>query len=276
MFKSLGPGALGLDVSFTEAAELAADNGFSGLQLDTSFLRDRGADRTKEIYDRFSLKPGSFGLPVDIYADDDDFQKSLFELKKTAELASDVGCSRASTYIMSFSDRLSFEENFSFHRERISQAAEILADHNISLGLEFLGPKTIREGHEYEFIYTIEGMLNLASEVKTDNMGLLLDAWHWYTSGEDIKSLKKLKRDDVIDVHVNDAPAGIARDKQQDTTRCLPGETGVIKIDVFMQHLKDIGYQGPVMVEPFSSELEDMPPGEVVGTVARALDKIWI
>ena len=74
-------------------------------------------------------------------------------------------------------------QNFAFHRDRLRPAAQILADKGISLGLEFLGPKTLRDGKPFEFIHTIEGMLELCDAIGTGNVGLLLDAWHWYTSG---------------------------------------------------------------------------------------------
>lgn len=65
-----------------------------------------------------------------------------------------MGCTRCSTYILSLSDERAFEDNFAFHRERLSSVVDILADAGIDLGLEFLGPKTLQDGHEHEFIHT--------------------------------------------------------------------------------------------------------------------------
>ncbi|MFW6006773.1 MAG: sugar phosphate isomerase/epimerase family protein [Bacillota bacterium] len=275
MYKSLGPGAIGVDVSLEKAAELAAEYDFAGLQVNVNLLKEKGVAEVKKIYEKYDLKPGSFGLPVNIYASEEDFEKELSELPEKAQMAKELGCSRSSTYIFSFSDERDYKENFQYHVERINPAAEILENNNIRLGLEFLGPLTLREGHDYEFIHTIEGMLELTSAVKTDNMGLLLDAYHWYTAGEDINSLKSLKNKDIVDVHVNDAPAGVPVSEQKDGVRRLPAETGVIKLDVFMSHLKEIDYDGPVMTEPFSNEVNEMEPEEAVKVTSEAMDKIW-
>jgi sugar phosphate isomerase/epimerase len=57
--------------------------------------------------------------------------------------------------------------------------------------------------------------------------------------------------------------------------RTLPGETGVIDIAGFLQALRKIGYEGPVMVEPFSERVRQLPPEEACAATAAALNKVW-
>ena len=152
--------------------------------------------------------------------------------------------------------------------------AAILAEHGIRLGLEFLGPKTLRDGHPHAFIHTVQGMLELCDAVGP-NAGLLLDAWHWYTSGHDPADLELLSNQNVVDVHVNDAPTGIPIDEQVDGVRCLPGNTGVVDLDTFLGALTRIGYDGPVVVEPFYAPLRAMTADDAVRTMAEALAKVW-
>ncbi len=247
MYRTLSPGAIDVSVSFEEGARLAAHYGFEGLALDAGHLLGEGADAVRETLAAHGLKPGSFGLPVDLRGTGDAYEASLGRLASVAEAAQQVGCSRASTYIFSWSDDRDYAANFDFHRERLAQPAAILAEHGIRLGLEFLGPKTLRDGHPYAFIYTVKGMLELCDAVGP-NVGLLLDAWHWYTSGHDPADLELLSNQNVVDVHVNDAPAGISINEQVDSVRCLPGETGVIDLSIFFHALKRIGYDGPVVV----------------------------
>jgi sugar phosphate isomerase/epimerase len=178
-----------------------------------------------------------------------------------------------SPYLMSFSDDRPYEENFAFHRERLEPVVEVLADHGIDLGLEYLGPQTLRTGHEYEFIHDSDGMLDLCSAVG-DNAGLLLDSWHWYTAGESGEALASLDADDVVDVHVNDAPRGVPVDEHVDSERAMPGETGVIDIESFLQCLDAVGYDGPVMVEPFSDELNAMDPQAAAERTMDSLETI--
>jgi sugar phosphate isomerase/epimerase len=118
-------------------------------------------------------------------------------------------------------------------------------------------------------------MLELGEKIGP-NVGLLLDCWHWYTSGGTIEELRKLRPEQVVYVHVNDAPRGIAIDQQIDNVRDLPGATGVIDIRGFLRALKSIGYDGPVTPEPFKKELADLPSDEArLKRVGAAMDKIF-
>jgi hypothetical protein len=149
------------------------------------------------------------------------------------------------------------EENWCFHIERLRPIAETLGECGICFGLEFLGPKTLRDDKRFSFIHTLPGILDLATEVGP-NVGVLLDSWHWYTSGATVGDILALKPEQVVSVHVNDAPAGIPLDTQQDMKRKIPGATGIIPIVAFLRALHGIGYDGPVTPEPFDSDLAAM------------------
>ena len=95
--------------------------------------------------------------------------------------------------------------------------------------------------------------------------GFLLDSWHWYTAHETAEDVRRLRPQQVVDVHVNDAPAGVEIDEQLDNVRDLPGATGVIDIATFLSALQHIGYDGPVMVEPFSERVCAMEREEGCG-----------
>jgi len=274
MYTSFGPHAAGVDCPFPEAAALAAETGFDAIQVDLGYLRENDPDDYRAVLDDHDLRPGSANLPVDVTADAESYEADLEALDGIAEDAAAVDCTRMSTYIMSFSDERPFEENVAFHRDRLGPVAAVLADHDIDLGLEFLGPETLREGHEYDFVSTAEGMLDLCSAVG-DNAGLLLDSWHWHTAGGSVDALEALDAGDIVDVHVNDAPEGLALDEYVDDERAMPGETGVIEIERFLSHLDDVGYDGPVMAEPFSDELEAMADGDAARETARSLEVVF-
>jgi sugar phosphate isomerase/epimerase len=179
------------------------------------------------------------------------------------------------TWVLPASDEQPLEENRRFHIERFRPIAQVLADHGCYLGLEFIGPKTLRESKRYPFIYRMGDMLALGAEIGP-NVGLLLDCWHWYTSRGTLDELRALKPEQVVYVHVNDAPAGIPIDEQLDHTRALPGETGVIDIVGFLQALQTIGYDGPVTPEPFKKELNDLPSDDArLQKVGEAMDAIF-
>ncbi|ELZ29311.1 xylose isomerase domain-containing protein [Halosimplex carlsbadense 2-9-1] len=274
MYTSFGLDAIGVDRPFPEAAALAAEHGFDAVQVDLGYLREVGPDDYRAVRDDHGLRSGSATLPVDVTADAETYEADLDALPEVAESVAAVGCSRMSTYIMSFSDERPFEGNFAFHRDRLEPVAAVLADHGIDLGLEFLGPERLRAGHEYDFISTADGMLDLCSAVG-DNAGLLLDCWHWHTAGGSVEALEALDADDIVDVHVNDAPEGLGLDEYVDTERAMPGATGVVDIETFLSHLDAVGYDGPVMAEPFSDELEAMADADAARATAESLERVF-
>ena len=279
MFRNLSPGAVGIGGSLSELIALAKNAGFEGIDVPigeaAKMVEDGAADEVKALFSDAGLQMGGWGLPVDFRKDEESFQKGLAELPRLAKAAQAIGATRVPTWILPFSDELPFEENFKQHARRLGACAQVLKDHGCRLGLEFVGPKTCRDGHQYEFAHNMDQMLALAKEIGTGNVGLLLDCWHWYTAHHTQEHLKPLTNDDVVYVHVNDAPAGVDIDEQVDNVRDLPGATGVIDIASFMQALDAMGYDGPITAEPFSPAVREMANGQAANVTLESLNKIW-
>ena len=275
MYRSLQPGAVGIHATLEEGLELAAQYGFGGLHVSIQDVVQIGLEKVKAQFEAKGLIPSAWGLPVGVRGDEATFNEGLKSLPGLADAAQKLGCLRTSTFILSFSDDLPFKENYQQHQRRLKAIGEILRDRDIRLGLEFLGPKTLRDGHPHAFIHTMDGMLQLCDDIGTGNLGLLLDAWHWYTSHGTVEDLRQLRDEHIVDVHVNDAPKGIPVDEQIDNIRCLPGETGVIDMAGFLGALQAIGYTGPIMSEPFSKKTQGLSPQEAARITAETLEKIW-
>ena len=119
---------------------------------------------------------------------------------------------------------------------------------------------------------------NMYGAIGTGNVGLLLDTWHLYTSGGSNEDLGGITANDVVTVHVNDAPAGVARDDQVDSVRRLPMETGVIDLPDFLRRLDETGYNGPVTPEPFSQRINAIAakdPLEAAQVVSEHMSRLW-
>ncbi len=278
MYKAVAFGPIGVRLPLEPAARMAARLGFEGVHINLPDDMEAGPQRVRALLDELRLKPAGFGLPVNFRADEQTFRGGLAQLEARVAAVAAAGFDRCSTYIFSWSDELDFKANFELHRSRLGECARVLAGHGCRLGLEFLGPRTLRDGHRYEFIHTLPGMLELADAVGAasgGNAGLLLDAWHWYTARHAVEDITRCNERQIVTVHVNDAPAGIPIDELKDTVRCLPGESGVIDLGAFMGALRTIGYSGPVIVEPFSERVKRMSPNEALAATKASLDAIW-
>ena len=279
MFKNLSPGAVGISGSLEDLIALAKSTGFEGIDVPiaeaAALVEKESAAHVKALFEDAGMEMGGWGLPVDFRKDEATFEQALAALPRLAKTAQAIGATRVPTWILPASDDLPFEDNFQQHARRLRACAEVLKDNGCRLGLEFVGPKTSRQGKRYEFIHTMDQMLALAHEIGTGNVGLLLDCWHWYTAHHTPEDLRKLTSDDVVYVHVNDAPAGVDVDAQVDNVRAMPGATGVIDIASFMQALSSMGYDGPVTAEPFSQELRNMADADAARATSESLDTIW-
>lgn len=276
MYRNLSPGAIGIKEPWEKCLELAQLGGFQGIDVGIKALAESGPpEHWRKVLADHGLVPGGFGIPVGRDTPEEELAEGLEKTRELCRYAVALGTNRVGMAILSWSDERPFDEEFEFQVSKLKPIAQVLADEGCRLGLEFLGPKTLRDGHQYEFIHTMEGMLELCSAIGTGNVGLLLDVWHWYTSGGTLEEIRALSDADVVYVHINDAPAGIPVDEQIDNVRCLPGETGVIDLAGFLQALNDIGYTGPVTPEPFSQRVREMSPEDAARTTGEALKEVW-
>ena len=271
MFSTLSPGAVGISGSPAEILGVAKAAGFGGVEL----LGGLPPSALRELYAQHGLRVGALGLPVEFRKDQATYEKGLAGLRAVAQAAAEVGCTRCATWLLPFSEALPYVENFRLHVDRLRPAAAILGEFGLRLGLEYVGPQTLRQGRRYEFVHTLPQLLELCGAIGTGNVGLLLDSWHWYTAQETVADLVRLDNRLVVQVHVNDAPVGLAVDQQQDGVRELPGATGVIDIGGFLKSLAAMGYDGPITPEPFCKALRELPREAIAAKVAAAQQRIW-
>lgn len=268
MFAALNPGAIHVQAAdLADLVSKARAHGFQGVDISAQEVADLGAERSKEVLGE--IKVAGWGLPTRWRGDEADWRDDLAILPKLAQAAAAVGGDRCTTWILPFSDELDYHDNWRFHVDRLSPVADILGENGIRFGIEPVGTYTVRNGRKHEFIYTLDGGLRLASALG-ENVGLLLDSWHWYASGGEISDLQRLTNHDVVYVHVNDAPAGVPLEEQLDNRRLLPGESGVIDLAGFMACLSEIGYDGPVVAEPFKEGLKSLADDDARLSAVRA------
>jgi len=274
MLTTLSAGAIGVKVSSLDEGIAAAKlGGFAGLEFSIAEVANLGAEVAKAKFDAAGIVPAVFGVPVDWRGEEVKWQEGLAELPRLAKAAADLGCLRSATWIMPCSNDLTFDENLKFHVERWTPIADIMGEHGISIGLEFVGPKTLRDKFTHEFVYRADQMLEMGAKIGP-NVGLLLDCFHWYTSHGTVEELKNLKPEQIVYVHINDGAEGRSADEQIDGDRRLPAATGVIDIKGFFDALREIGYTGPVAAEPFYPKLNELASDEErLKVVKTSIDK---
>lgn len=275
MYRALNPGMIGVSAPFEDCCRWAKEVGFEGIAIPIPAAPGLEPTTIRDLLSEFHLTPSVFGLPVDFRSDDNAFARTIEAFPEQASFAAQVGLDRCSTWVLPGKKGMSESEYFALLKERLGECANILHHFGIRFGLEFIGPKTLRDQMEIEGLglSTAERMWELCQAIEAPGVGLLLDSWHWHTSHGDASTLAWMTNEGVVDVHVNDAPLGQEIDSLLDNARELPGVTGVIDLSTFFEHLGRIGYDGPVHAEPFNRVLNEMEDRAAIEAAAAALKR---
>ncbi len=257
MFLALNSVLINGRVKWPEFARLAAKTGFPGTDIMLGGAMKEGAEATNALLKELQIKPAVIDFPVEFRKDDATFEASLAKLDDAARFAAAIHCPRMMTYIMPSSDTPEAELRKTY-QDRFTRSAQILAKHNVRLGLEFLGPLELRNKFKYKFIWKMPDMLAFAKECG-ENVGLLLDSWHWHWAGATTDDIIAAGRERIVHVHFNDAP-NVPPEQAHDNQRLLPGE-GTINLVGFLRALHQIGYRDALSVEVFG-RLNDKTPEE--------------
>ena len=109
------------------------------------------------------------------------------------------------------------------------------------------------------FVWTLPETVKLCEE-SGPNIGVTLDAWHWYHSGGTVADIQATTASRIVHVHVSDARE-MPPEAVEDNMRLLPGE-GIIDLIGFFTALQKIGYQGGVAPETIGPRIPDSMPAD--------------
>jgi sugar phosphate isomerase/epimerase len=159
---------------------------------------------------------------------------------------------------------------------RLGAISEVVGKHGVRVGLEFLGPLVFRTrvsgrgrgggaaaappAPPVPFVWTLPETVKLAAD-SGPNIGVTLDAWHWFHSGGTVADVAAAPVERIVHVHVSDAKP-MPPEQVEDNMRWLPGE-GIIDLVGFFEALRQIKYAGGVAPETIGPRIpETMAPEE--------------
>ncbi|OWA37761.1 xylose isomerase [Saccharibacillus sp. O16] len=273
MLRGLTRAGLGAVTSDEQFMQLASAGGFQTVDLDARALIERyGAEGAAEQLAEYGLRLASIDLPVEWRTDEETFRAGLPALTEAAAAAHRLGCTRCCTYVLPSTDQNSAHFMVLATR-RLRICAQILGAYGIRLGLEFVGPHHLRTAWKNPFIWGMQETLDWIEAIGEPNVGLLLDAYHWYTNELHISDIERLRPEQIVHVHLNDA-RDVPLEQVLDNDRLYPGE-GVIDLAGFLRVLHAIGYEASVTQEILTPSAPTEEPERLVQRSREGYDRVF-
>ncbi len=136
----------------------------------------------------------------------------------------------------------------------------VAAPLGVQVGFEFLGPPGCS-------VRTLRAARRVIEDIDDPHVGLVIDAFHFYTGGSRLEDLDGIDPTRLFIVHLDDAEPG-EPGTLTDAQRLLPGD-GVLPLRALVARLQMRGFQGAYSLELFRPEYWSWDPVELA---RRGLD----
>jgi sugar phosphate isomerase/epimerase len=150
--------------------------------------------------------------------------------------------------------------------EAFAALCDRAATHGLVVHLEFL---------PWSKIPDVGAAWEVVRRAGRPNGGVAVDAWHYFRSGADERTLKSIPGTNVLGIQLDDGPAAPEDHLLAATLheRRLPGE-GEFDLARLMSVLESIGAVAPIGVEVFSDALHALPPVEAARRAGAATRRL--
>jgi 2-keto-myo-inositol isomerase len=267
---------LALNGATTMNADLATDiraasaAGFDYLEIWSAkldaFLRSRTTRDLKALFKENRIDPYSINSIEHItFRGDEGRAKLHSECEHLCRAASEIEC----PYIVVVPGRLPagttragvIDESV----RTLTELAGIAEPFGVALAFEFLGQTDCS-------VQTLALADEIVRETDRENVGLVIDSFHFYAGGSTIESIEALDPARLFIFHINDAE-DIPREQLEDRHRLLPG-LGILPLKGIIAALRQIGYDRVASVEIFRPEYWEREPFDLACDAHAAVSKV--
>jgi sugar phosphate isomerase/epimerase len=236
----------GQKLSLAEEVEIAAKAGYNAIEPWVEEIHrylsagGKAADLKKRISDLGLVVPSAIGFADWIDEDDTRRAAGLEQWKKDADVVRSIGGIRMAA-------PPSGAYNVALDLGRVAERYRKLLDISCPLGIVpelemWGGAKTLSRMSQIAYVLV---------EVGHPQACGLLDIFHVYKGGSQFAGVRVFNGAALHVLHVNDYPAGMTREKVNDSDRVYPGD-GAAPILTLLRDLYAIGYNGMLSLELFN------------------------
>lgn len=263
-------GATTMKASLVEDIRAASAARFDFLEIWASklrrFLETATASELLKLFEEHKLKPYSINSIERItFRDEGAHAELLRECEEMCRIASVIKC----PYMVVVPSPLPAGKN---QDDVIDESARILAElgsmaekYGVALAFEFLGQAGCS-------VQRLEQASEIIRRVDRENVGLVIDSFHFYAGGSSLESISALDIEKLFIFHINDAE-DLPRTQLEDKHRLLPG-LGILPLKEILGALRRAGYDRVVSVEIFRPEYWERDAGALARDAYAATEKV--
>jgi 2-keto-myo-inositol isomerase len=249
-------GATTMTSTLETDVEVSAAAGFKGLEVwaakaDT-YLATHTVDELRDLFISNAVEPLAINSIEFIGFRGNDYpfvQKRCSELSKIAQ---SIGCPTIAVVPSPTTDRnILWPQVVEEYVAVLRDLGSIAAQYNIRLAFEFLG-------FGWCSVRTPRGASEIVQKTDRENVGMIIDAAHFYAGGARLIELEHLDGKRIFAFHIDDLE-DTPREAISDATRLFPGY-GIVPLEKICAILRAIGYDGHCSVELFRPEYWQRDP----------------
>ena len=249
----------------------ASATGFDCLEIWAAklrrFLQDHSTADLKRLFDENQIQPLSINSIEHVtFRDPTAYESIKAECRQLSTIARDIGC----PYLVAVPGKLPSTEidRAQIINESVRVLRElcaIAAEHDVAIAFEFLGESDCS-------VRSLELAAEIVSRAGGENLGLVIDSFHFYTGGSTIEMIEALDASRLSIFHIDDAE-DLPRERLTDAHRLLPG-LGILPLREIIGAFRRIGYDANASLEIFRPEYWERDPFELAHAAKTAVEQV--
>ncbi|MGM0877307.1 MAG: 2-keto-myo-inositol isomerase [Bacillota bacterium] len=243
--------------------EYCEKHGYDFIEIRTmdklpEYLKDKSIDDLANFFNTNHIKPLALNALVFFNnRDEAGYKEIISEFKDMMEVAKKIGAQYVVAVPLVTEEKILKKDIKNSCVEVLKELSDIAEPYGVKIAVEFVG-------HPQCTVNTFGQAYDIVETVNRENVGLVLDCFHFHAMGSDLADLKKADISKIFILHIDDTedfPIGFLTDED----RVWPG-LGVIDLDSILSTLKEKGYSGAVSVELFRPEYYKLDAEEAIKT----------
>ncbi|MFP5107316.1 2-keto-myo-inositol isomerase [Neobacillus sp. C211] len=251
--------------------EYCEKHGYDSIEIRTmdklpEYLKDHSIEDLVEYFQTHHIKPLAFNALVFFNNRDVAGYRAIIDkFKKMMKIGKKIGVQYVVAVPLVTEQKILKQDIKNSCVEVLKELSDIAQPFGIKIAVEFVG-------HPQCTVNTFGQAYDIVETVNRENVGLVLDCFHFHAMGSKMEDLKNADGSKIFILHMDDTedfPIGFLTDED----RVWPG-LGAIDLDGILSTLKEIGFSDVASVELFRPEYYQLDAEEAIKVAKETTVKV--